>query len=117
MWGQAVQFDGALLEIGPRLGGVAAYHGHPGNEARTETVVIRLDEIRTVRFPRASPIGHGRLELMVTPRPDETATPLWWAGDPTAHPRIASIALVPSQQASFEALRDAIRRALTDQCT
>lgn len=40
LYGQTVRFDGKLLEIGARVGGVVAYHGHPGGEARTEIAII-----------------------------------------------------------------------------
>lgn len=113
LWGQTVRFDGKLLEIGPRVGGLAAYYPHPGNEARTETAIIWIDEIRKVSFHRPTWLRHGCLRVVVRLRPEETTKPFWWT-EPTEHPRIAAIEFLPSQQPRFEALHEAIEQARRD---
>jgi hypothetical protein len=113
LWGQTVRFDGKLLEVGPRAGGLAAYYPHPVEEARTETAIIWLDEIRKIRFHRPSWLRHGYLRLFMRLRPEETAKPFWWT-EPTEHPRVASIEFLAGQQSSFEALRDAVEQARRD---
>jgi hypothetical protein len=110
LWSQTVRFDGELVELGPRAGGVASYRTHPGSEARTEVAFIWVDEIRKVRLRKPSWWHHGYLRLVMKLRRDETSKPFWWT-EPGEHPRIANIVFTSSQLAAFEALRDAIEQA------
>jgi hypothetical protein len=113
---QTVRFDGKVLEVGPRAEGIAVRRRYPRLAGVTEPetaepVVIRVGEIRKLRFRPATRTRSGSLRVTRRLRAGETAKPFWWASS-AEHPRTATVFFTLDQQASFETLRDAIMSSL-----